>query len=158
MFWKVWSSKISFSLAVVGKKAFVDVRQLPDGRGSKAQCSGWEGQQWWLWPFSLTPVHVALCSSSYVIWTERFFSPGLSVMWSLWGFICVTSCVAPAALLLRGLSSITCSLLLGDSMEDGAQPDATRLLLRSQRDELETPWPKSWQRHKYNDSGFVFGY
>lgn len=73
-------------------------------------------------------------------------SPGLRVMWSFCGLICVTSCVAPAALLLRGLSSITCSLLVGDSRDDGAQPAATRLLFRSQRDKLATPWPKSWQK------------
>lgn len=32
-------------------------------------------------------------------------------MWRLWGLIWVTSCVAPAAFLLSGRSSITCILL-----------------------------------------------
>lgn len=76
-------------------------------------------------------------------WSKKHSSPGLRVMWSFWGLIWVTSCVAPAALLLRGRFSITCSLLAGDSRADGAQPATTRLAVRSQRDERATPWPKS---------------
>lgn len=88
---------------------------------------------------------VAFLFSQWLYLREKYAWPGLRVMWSLWGLIWVTSCVAPAALLLKGWSSITCSLLLGDSRDDGAQPAATRLLFRSQRDELAKPWPKSWQ-------------
>lgn len=77
---------------------------------------------------------------------KRHSLPGLRVICSLCGLICVTSCVAPAALLLRGRSSITCSLLIGDSREDVAQPAATRLLFRSHREDLANPWPKSWQK------------
>lgn len=72
--------------------------------------------------------------------------PGLRLMCSLCGLIWVMSCVATVALLLRGLSSTTWSLLVGDSTADGAQPAATRLRFRSQRGELETPRPKSWKQ------------
>lgn len=79
--------------------------------------------------------------------------PGLRLMCSLWGLIWVMSCVATVALLLRVLSSTTCSLLVGDSTADGAQPAATRLRFRSQRGELVTPRPKSWMQteHSYRN-------
>lgn len=70
-------------------------------------------------------------------------SPGRRVICNFWGRICVASAAAVEARSLRGRSSFTCSRLDGNSRAFVLHPAATRFSLRSQRDKLAVPWPKS---------------